>query len=179
MPHRARAHAARLPARESLNVRTRGHWIAPSHATPTVPLRFAELICELLGTPADEARQISPYAGTMLDSLNLSNADPERQNWSTRFAGATSTSIDLLRKMLQFHPKDRCTANDALQHSYLSAFHDKFVEREAPVCVSVSIPDGEKRSTNHYRERLYKEVEQFRKLEKKLEGMQPRATGTA
>ena len=31
----------------------------------------------------------------------------------------------------------------------------------------VCIPDTEKRSTNHYRERLYKEVELFKKDEKR------------
>ena len=48
-------------------------------------------------------------------------------------------------------------------------FHNEFVEREAPVTVKVSIPDNEKRSTNHYRERLYKEVAEFRKEEKAVE----------
>ena len=49
-------------------------------------------------------------------------------------------------------------AADALKHNYLHQFHNEFVEREAPVQVQVCIPDEVRRSTNQYRERLYKEV---------------------
>ena len=41
----------------------------------------------------------------------------------------------------------------------------RYVEREAPCKVHVCIPDTDTRSTNHYRERLYKEVEHFKKEE--------------
>merc|ERR1712185_686432 len=90
--------------------------------------------------------------------------------WNNRFPGASDKAIDLLRKLLKFDPAERITAHEALKHSYLDQFHDEFVEREAPVQVKVSIPDNEKRSTNHYRERLYKEVAEFRKQEKHESG---------
>jgi len=137
-----------------------------------------ELICACLGMPdQSELKEISPYGSTMM--LSLPNVPTEPPNWNKLFPGASSVALDLLKKMLQFHPKLRCTADESLKHSYLANFHDKFVEREAPVPVQVSIPDGEKRSTHHYRERLYKEAEIFKKQEKKIEdGRMPRATGT-
>jgi hypothetical protein len=45
----------------------------------------------------------------------------------------------------------------------------RYVEREAPCKVHVCIPDTDKRSTNHYRERLYKEVEHFKKEESRAQ----------
>merc|ERR1719473_1901779 len=100
----------------------------------------------------------------MIDSLTI-QPTAESMDWSKRFPSATPHALDLLKKMLQFQPRSRISAHDALQHAYLDKFHDPFVEREAPCKVHVCIPDTDKRSTNHYRERLYKEVEHFKKEE--------------
>ena len=43
--------------------------------------------------------------------------------------------------------------------------------------VQVCIPDEVRRSTNQYRERLYKEVNEFRKMEKEQDSMQSKANG--
>ena len=77
----------------------------------------------------------------------------------------------------------RISAADALKHDYLKQFHNEFVERDAPCTVKVSIPDEERRSTNLYRERLYKEVAEFRKAEEgkgnlqRTMGAQPHRAG--
>ena len=70
-----------------------------------------------------------------------------------------------MQQLLKFSPFERISASQALKHAYLHSFHDDFVEREAPCGVKVCIPDEERRSTNQYRERLYKEVAEFRKAE--------------
>ena len=48
-------------------------------------------------------------------------------------------------------------------------FHFDEVERNAPCKVNIHPPDYEKKSTAHYRERLYKEVTKIRNEDKKRE----------
>ena len=47
------------------------------------------------------------------------------------------------------------TAQQALEHPYVSQFHDPSVERTASKKVKPLTPDDEKKSTNFYREELY------------------------
>jgi mitogen-activated protein kinase 15 len=134
-----------------------------------------ELIVDLLGHAEGQAledrKRLSPYAPTMLESLTV-QPTAESMDWNARFPSASPHAIDLLKRMLQFQPRGRISAHDALQHPYLEKFHDPYVEREAPCKVHVCIPDTDKRSTNHYRERLYKEVEHFKKEENRHHNQQ-------
>lgn len=136
-----------------------------------------ELVCDLIGVPEwdrEKCEKCSLYTHNMLQNLNVNNPKgASNSEWNNRFPGASDKAIDLLKKLLKFDPSERITAHDALKHGYLDQFHDEFVEREAPVQVKVSIPDNEKRSTNHYRERLYKEVAEFRKQEKQEASQEP------
>jgi len=134
-------------------------------------LQQLELICGLLGVPDPEVcESISKYAPTMINNLPLPEHDPKE--WERRFTGCSRDALDLLKQLLVFDPRQRISAADALKHDYLKQFHNEFVEREAPVQVQVCIPDELRRSTNQYRERLYKEVNEFRKLEKETDQTQ-------
>jgi len=137
-------------------------------------LQQLELICGLLGLPDDETcASISQYAYTMITNLNVQEPTDSKE-WERRFPGASRDALDLLQRLLQFDPRKRVSAADALKHDYLRQFHDDYVERVAPVSVSVCIPDEVRRSTNQYRERLYKEVTEFRRMEKEADSIYAR-----
>ena len=139
-------------------------------------LQQLELICSLLGVPSAEVcESISQYATTMVHNLNVGEHPGDPRQWDERFAGAGRDALDLLKRLLVFDPRHRVSAADALKHDYLRQFHNEYVERDAPVQVQVCIPDEVRRSTNQYRERLYKEVNEFRKMEKEHDSIQAQA----
>ena len=138
-------------------------------------LQQLELICALVGVPEPSVLQtISKYANSMITNLPLPQQEPDAKEWDRRFPGASHNAQDLLKKLLIFDPHERLSAELALKHDYLRQFHDEFVERNAPVTVSVCIPDEQRRSTNQYRERLYKEVNEFKKQEKEQDAVMSR-----
>ncbi|KAI5078916.1 hypothetical protein GOP47_0006587 [Adiantum capillus-veneris] len=71
---------------------------------------------------------------------------------------ASPEAEDLLRRLLQFNPHKRLTAEQALQHPYLAQFHNPMDE---PVCnrgIRIPIDDNTKFTIQEYRERLYSEI---------------------
>jgi mitogen-activated protein kinase 1/3 len=71
---------------------------------------------EVEGMPSSEYLKQLPHSkGKPLESLYPS-ADP--------------SAIDLLKKMLQFHPEQRCTAEEALEHDFLKSVRRKDLEKE-------------------------------------------------
>ena len=65
--------------------------------------------------------------------------------------------------LLALNPKQRITADAALEHSYVAQFHMPNVERTAAHHVHVPIDDCEKKSTAAYRNMLYEEVTRIRR----------------
>ena len=45
---------------------------------------------------------------------------------------ASDSALDLLRRLLHFSPKERCTAQEALEHPYLADYHDVDDEPSCP-----------------------------------------------
>lgn len=52
--------------------------------------------------------------------------------WSEKFPDADAQALDLLDKMLQFHPGKRIDVAAALKHPWLAQLHDETQEPAAP-----------------------------------------------
>ena len=131
-------------------------WRDPSSATTSTSMGALEF-----GLPAEMAGN---------NDLQLESQEGgTREAWVKHFPNATSPALDLLQQLLKFDPEQRTSAEDAPKHEYLKQFHFEEVERNAPCKVSIHPPDYEKKSTAHYRERLYKEVTKIRNEDKKRE----------
>lgn len=113
-------------------------------------------IMEVTGrpTPEDIEATESPFASMMLDSLQPKTG----KALSEIYPNAPADALDLLKKLLQFNPNKRLTAEQALEHPYLSKFHDPATEPNSPHPIKISIDDDDKRSVSEYRDLLYSEI---------------------
>ena len=64
-------------------------------------------------------------------------------------------AIDLLLKLLQFNPKKRLTAVEALEHPYVADFHNPEEELLCDHKIDVPLDDDNKFSKDEYRQKLY------------------------
>lgn len=67
-------------------------------------------------------------------------------------------TLDILTKLLYFHPDKRLTVEEALAHPYLKAFHNPEEEILCDRKVSIVLDDSKKYSLEEYRQKLYDEV---------------------
>ena len=73
-------------------------------------------------------------------------------------------AIDLLLKLLQFNPKKRLTAEEALEHPYVADFHNPEEEIICDHKIEIPLDDNNKFSREEYRQKLYDVV-----LKRKIE----------
>ena len=73
-------------------------------------------------------------------------------------------AIDLLLKCLQFNPKKRLTAEEALEHPYVADFHNPEEEILCDHKINVPLDDDNKFSKEEYRHKLY-DIVMKRKIE--------------
>ncbi len=88
-----------------------------------------QLIIQTLGTPtADDFNVIKSWrAKEYIRMLPLCNKKP----FSELFPDANPLAVDLLEKLLSFNPKKRITVTQALEHPYLSFYHEPDDEPDA------------------------------------------------
>merc|ERR1712010_360664 len=115
-----------------------------------------ERIIEITGRPsaADIDAIKSPFAATMLESIPPTGTKPLHE----LFPHASPEALDLLRRLLQFNPMKRISAEAALSHPYVSQFHNP---EDEPACereIHIPIDDNTKYTINDYREKLYIEI---------------------
>lgn len=113
-------------------------------------------IIEVLGDPSpDDIVAInSPFAATMLESCKVNS----RKALEDIFPKAAPGAIDLMKKLLQWNPEKRLTAEGALSHPYVQAFHNPADEPACDHTIKINVDDNTKFSISEYREHLYTEI---------------------
>lgn len=79
------------------------------------------------------------------------------------FSTAPEDAIDLMNKLLKFNPAERLTVEEALEHAYVSQFHN--IDNE-PICkkkINISIDDNKKFSIKEYRLKIYTDIHRRKK----------------
>uniref|UniRef100_A0A1X7TBH5 Protein kinase domain-containing protein n=1 Tax=Amphimedon queenslandica TaxID=400682 RepID=A0A1X7TBH5_AMPQE len=71
---------------------------------------------------------------------------------------ADDISLDLLNKLLNFNRNKRLTAENCLEHPYLSKFHDSDKEPVIWYQIVPVIDDNVQLTAHEYREQLYKDI---------------------
>uniref|UniRef100_A0A8C9G7V6 Mitogen-activated protein kinase n=1 Tax=Piliocolobus tephrosceles TaxID=591936 RepID=A0A8C9G7V6_9PRIM len=117
-----------------------------------------EKIFEIIGKPnkKDIDDIESPFAKTIISSF----INKKKKNFVHIFHKASKDSIDLLEMLLQFNPKKRINADDALRHKYVEIFHSII---EEPICtniITVPVDDNTKYKLNFYRKIVYYNIMQ-------------------
>lgn len=116
-----------------------------------------EIILRLLGSPSEEDIEAIPNPKAREKVKHF----PHRFNSTleSKFADCNPQAVDLLKSMLQFSPSKRITAEDALNHPYLSELH--FSEDE-PVTEPVHYFDfafeREMLSLEEWKQKIYEEI---------------------
>lgn len=96
----------------------------------------------------------SPFAATMLEALPLTKPRPIHEIYPQ----ANLEHLHMLTRMLQFNPINRITSANALQHPYLTVFHNPETETVCDKIIEVPIDDNVKLSVTEYRNRLYRDM---------------------
>ncbi|CUG87747.1 mitogen-activated protein kinase, putative [Bodo saltans] len=80
-------------------------------------------IIEVIGTPTeDDINSVGSQAAQKYLKKKSARAPTD---WSAKYPNASPESIDLLKKMLHFHPDKRASVEEAMRHPYLSSLHDE------------------------------------------------------
>lgn len=86
------------------------------------PQHQLQCIVQMLGCPPREKLDFIQSKAAL--SVIRKSAPRETPHFSTLFPKDTSfLALDLLQKILEFHPDDRVTVEEALEHPYLRDFH--------------------------------------------------------
>lgn len=120
-----------------------------------------KMIVFYLGTPDVEVMQqiSSELVRVWIDKCGQRGPLP----WSTILPKATSKGLNLISKMMQIAPWKRYSAKEALEHSYLSLYHDSENEKVGSHAVRVDADAIERLDAEELKIALLTEADKFTK----------------
>mmetsp|Transcript_7453 Transcript_7453/g.15947 ORF Transcript_7453/g.15947 Transcript_7453/m.15947 type:complete len:937 (-) Transcript_7453:96-2906(-) len=117
------------------------------------------VIFSIIGMPSEEDLKSVGKANEYIRSLERKPG----KDLSSLYPGAHPQAIDLLKKMLEFNPKNRCSADEALEHDFLKSVRRKDMERCASQPLdSPGFLESNKIDLTTLKEETYKEVLWYR-----------------
>lgn len=93
----------------------------------------------------------SQYSSSVLDRMTCK----PKKSLEEILPNAPPDGIDLLKKLLQFNPDKRLTAEQALSHPYVARFHNPEEEPSMDYDVIPALNDDVQLSVEEYRVKLY------------------------
>lgn len=85
------------------------------------------VIFKVIGTPAKNDINEVAKSNQYIESIGKMKGKP----FEALFPAADPLALDLLRRMLQFNPRKRCTADEAIQHDFFKGIRRHELERNA------------------------------------------------
>lgn len=112
------------------------------------------MVVDLLGTPSDE--DVECLSESARRFVKNQPKKPHR-DLSTLFPKASPEAVDLLTKLLQFHPSRRPTTAECIAHPFLAKFRDAAEEQDASEKFAFDL-DNRESSAVELRELLWDEI---------------------
>ena len=121
-------------------------------------LNQLSVLCTTIGSPNDADLVDCTNAKARKYMRSLPKTPPIE--WAKKFRTATPYEIDLLKKMLQWNPKNRISAEKALEHPYFHKLHDPFDE---PITEQIRDKGLERNDLkiSEYKKMLFEEFKDF------------------
>ncbi|UJR35938.1 hypothetical protein I4U23_028679 [Adineta vaga] len=112
-----------------------------------------ERILQHIPTPSqsDIACIPSQYGPSVLERAGSG----PKKSFDNLIPNITDESLDLLRRLLQFNPDKRITAEEGLRHSYVASFHNPKEEITKGYDVVPQLSDDIQLTVDEYRKKLY------------------------
>lgn len=121
-----------------------------------------ETICAVIGKPKEEDLEhvTSSRARKFLEGL----PEVEGVRFEELFAGAEAEAVDLMKGLLQFDPKKRLTADEALRHAYVREFYEGVEENVGDEWKELEAEkeDGRELSREELQWMVLREIHHFR-----------------